>query len=57
MVYASKFKPIEAGTHGLTAAPISSSQRERKRETTTNAHDWVWLGRNKYININKFFRV
>lgn len=47
MVYASKFKPVEPGTHGLSAAPIiTGSQRERKpRESTTNAHDWVWLGK------------
>ncbi|KAK4874990.1 hypothetical protein RN001_011412 [Aquatica leii] len=47
MVYASKFKPVEPGTHGLTAAPIAlNPQRDRKpRETITNAHDWVWLGR------------
>uniref|UniRef100_A0A1Y1MMI2 Transmembrane protein 132E n=1 Tax=Photinus pyralis TaxID=7054 RepID=A0A1Y1MMI2_PHOPY len=47
MVYASKFKPVEPGTHGLTAAPVAlNPQKERKpRETTTNAHDWVWLGR------------
>lgn len=51
MVYASKFKPIEAGvTAGVRASPINPASlvlhRERKpRESTTNAHDWVWLGR------------
>lgn len=57
VVYASRFKPV---THDVdaangnivvkTGAGISSSigiQREPRRphESTTNAHDWVWLGR------------
>lgn len=51
VVYASKFKAEEAIiTTGVRAAPVNPESlvihRERnKRETTTNAHDWVWLGR------------
>lgn len=49
VVYASKFKPAEAGA-GLRAAPVNSSnlgvnrEPRKPRETITNAHDWVWLG-------------
>lgn len=52
VVYASKFKPVDVGIEGMRAAPVSmggniSIQRETRkpRETTTNAHDWVWLGK------------
>ncbi|XP_048519028.1 transmembrane protein 132E-like [Dendroctonus ponderosae] len=47
VVYASKFKPMEAGvTAGVHASPINATPHLRKpRETTQNAHDWVWLGR------------
>ncbi|XP_025833785.1 transmembrane protein 132E isoform X2 [Agrilus planipennis] len=47
VVYASKFKPVESSLGGLNPMPIPTGNfRERKpRETTTNAHDWVWLGR------------
>lgn len=52
MVYASKFKPIEAGvTAGLHASPVNPSnmvihrEPRKPRESTQNAHDWVWLGR------------
>lgn len=52
VVYASKFKPIEAGvTAGVRASPVNPSnlvihrEPRKPRESTTNAHDWVWLGR------------
>ncbi|KRT83247.1 hypothetical protein AMK59_4704, partial [Oryctes borbonicus] len=51
VVYASKFKPSEVGIDGMRAAPVSSSNSvthrdsRKPRETTTNVHDWVWLGR------------
>lgn len=51
VVYASKFKPMDpAVTSGIHASPVNASNfvihRERKpRESTQNAHDWVWLGR------------
>lgn len=60
VVYASKFKPqpsengssgtgLTAGLPVLGAARAAASQfsqnRNRPRESTTNAHDWVWLGR------------
>lgn len=52
VVYASKFKPIEAGvTAGVRASPVNHSnlvihrEPRKPRESTTNAHDWVWLGR------------
>lgn len=51
VVYASKFKAEEGIiATGVRAAPVNPGSlvihRERsKRETTTNAHDWVWLGR------------
>lgn len=50
VVYASKFKPSEVGIDGMRAAPVSSSnsvthrENRKPRETTTNVHDWVWLG-------------
>lgn len=50
VVYASKFKPAEAGV-GLRAAPVNppsslmiNREHRKPRETITNAHDWVWLG-------------
>ncbi|XP_076253606.1 transmembrane protein 132C dtn isoform X1 [Rhynchophorus ferrugineus] len=52
VVYASKFKPLEPGvTSGVHASPVNSSnfvihrEPRKPRETTQNAHDWVWLGR------------
>lgn len=50
VVYASKFKPAEVGIDGMRAAPVSSNNNSARdnrkpRETTTNAHDWVWLGK------------
>ncbi|XP_066247683.1 transmembrane protein 132E [Euwallacea similis] len=52
VVYASKFKPIEAGvTAGLHASPVNPTsmvihrEPRKPRESTQNAHDWVWLGR------------
>ena len=53
MVYASKFKPIEASgvTAGLHASPVNPTslvihrEPRKPRESTQNAHDWVWLGR------------
>lgn len=52
VVYASKFKPIDADvTSGVRASPVNPSnlimhrEPRKPRESTTNAHDWVWLGR------------
>ncbi|XP_050310274.1 transmembrane protein 132E [Anthonomus grandis grandis] len=52
VVYASKFRPLENGlTTRLYASPVNPTDlvvhREPKvyRESTQNAHDWVWLGR------------
>ncbi|KAJ8932719.1 hypothetical protein NQ314_014414, partial [Rhamnusium bicolor] len=52
VVYASKFKPIEGGiTAGVRPSPVNPSsliihrEPRKPRESTTNAHDWVWLGR------------
>ena len=53
VVYASKFKPqpLDSQHHGLPvlgAARAAANQlapNRRPRESTTNAHDWVWLGR------------
>ncbi|XP_074036217.1 transmembrane protein 132C dtn isoform X2 [Leptinotarsa decemlineata] len=52
VVYASKFKPIEAGvTAGIRPSPVNPTslvihrEPRKPRESTTNAHDWVWLGR------------
>ncbi|XP_075156682.1 transmembrane protein 132C dtn isoform X3 [Haematobia irritans] len=53
VVYASKFKPVHIGSD-LDSGDISKGSmvvidinREARflSETTTNAHDWVWLGR------------
>lgn len=49
VVYASKFKPADIGIDGMRAAPVSNNngilrENRKPRETTTNAHDWVWLG-------------
>lgn len=58
VVYASRFKPVtneatdtkNGNTVAKTGLSLPTSlgvQREprRPRESTTNAHDWVWLGR------------
>lgn len=51
VVYASKFRPItiESGLdprdHETNGTGIIKDTK-RPKETTTNAHDWVWLGRN-----------
>ncbi|XP_017054916.1 transmembrane protein 132E isoform X3 [Drosophila ficusphila] len=53
VVYASKFRPamIESGLDPLSAGKGSGSSGSggfrdvRLKESTTNAHDWVWLGR------------
>ncbi|XP_033220713.1 transmembrane protein 132E [Belonocnema kinseyi] len=53
VVYASKFKPqpLDPQHPGLPvlgaarAAANQLAQNRRPRESTTNAHDWVWLGR------------
>lgn len=46
VVYASKFKPEVAaeGLHAVPVAPSAGGINRKPRETTTNAHDWVWLG-------------
>ncbi|XP_060527695.1 transmembrane protein 132C isoform X1 [Cylas formicarius] len=52
VVYASKFKPIEQGvTAGIHPSPVNPTnlvihrEPRKPRESTQNAHDWVWLGR------------
>lgn len=61
VVYASRFKPVtteaaaadlkngnkgsKAGGMGLSASLGMQREPRRQRESTTNAHDWVWLGR------------
>lgn len=53
VVYASKFRPamIESGLDPLSAGKSNGSggsggfRDVRLKESTTNAHDWVWLGR------------
>ena len=55
VVYASKFKPQQQDSSlpsipvlGAVRARAAASQLapgRRPRESTTNAHDWVWLGR------------
>lgn len=52
VVYASKFKPIEGvvpvGVRPASANPsnlVIHREPRKPRESTTNAHDWVWLGR------------
>lgn len=55
VVFRNKFKP-QSEHAGLSGLPIVgaaraavasqfSQNRNRPRESTTNAHDWVWLGR------------
>lgn len=57
VVYASKFKPHQSDSPlpsipmlgAVRARAAAASQQlasaRRPRESTTNAHDWVWLGR------------
>lgn len=53
VVYASKFKAVhiesglDTGDTSKGSIVVSDINRESKflTETTTNAHDWVWLGR------------
>ncbi|XP_028135128.1 transmembrane protein 132E [Diabrotica virgifera virgifera] len=52
VVYASKFKPlnpaITAGVQASAGPPANfliHHETHKPKETTTNAHDWVWLGR------------
>jgi transmembrane protein 132 len=49
VVYASKFKQADmAGrrlARGAQGVPQNIRMQAVKRESTTNAHDWVWLGR------------
>ncbi|KAF4523501.1 hypothetical protein B566_EDAN004572 [Ephemera danica] len=49
VVYASKFKQADVATRRTAiGAPHNLrmlQQQSTKRESTTNAHDWVWLGR------------
>lgn len=52
VVYASKFKPAAEAGVGLRAAPVVNPgslginrEHRKPRETITNAHDWVWLGK------------
>jgi len=53
VVYASKFRPamIESGLDPLSTGKGNGSggsggfRDVRLKESTTNAHDWVWLGR------------
>ncbi|XP_044755298.1 transmembrane protein 132E [Coccinella septempunctata] len=58
VVYASKYKQLDQSvTQGIRASPVSPSglQKDynRKRETVTNAHDWVWLGRSTVDSTNR----
>jgi transmembrane protein 132 len=49
VVYASKFKQADMAGRSLGAPGVPPNIRMHgnasKRESTTNAHDWVWLGR------------
>lgn len=52
VVYASKFKPIgseindrNGNKDGITSSIGIVREPKRSVESTTNAHDWVWLGR------------
>jgi transmembrane protein 132 len=54
VVYASKFRPVtidmvseEMGLNkdSATGGMVMMRDSRRPRESTTNAHDWVWLGR------------
>jgi len=54
VVYASKFRPVTidmvSEDAGVRKEPTSGGlgimrESRRPRESTTNAHDWVWLGR------------
>lgn len=56
VVYASKFKPHQSDSpmpslpmlgavRARAAAASQLASGRRPRESTTNAHDWVWLGR------------
>lgn len=54
MVYASKFRPLPVDINSISdngnKEPYSSNlgilrEPRTMRESTTNAHDWVWLGR------------
>ncbi|XP_072943477.1 transmembrane protein 132E isoform X2 [Epargyreus clarus] len=46
VVYASRLKPGEAGEARAEPRPAAPAPRDKPvRESTTNAHDWVWLGR------------
>jgi transmembrane protein 132 len=52
VVYASKFRPVtidmvseEMGIQKEPSNGVMLRDSRRPRESTTNAHDWVWLGR------------
>ena len=52
VVYASKFRPVtidmvseEMGIPKEPSSTVMLRDSRRPRESTTNAHDWVWLGR------------
>ena len=47
VVYASKFKPIRPNHISLNGQSELNTRR-----TTTNAHDWVWLGRSTFDSSN-----
>ncbi|KAL3270215.1 hypothetical protein HHI36_009271 [Cryptolaemus montrouzieri] len=59
VVYASKYKQLDSAVvQGIRASPIAPSsvhlqKDHRKRETVTNAHDWVWLGRSTVDSSNR----
>lgn len=58
VVYASKYKQLDQSVvQGITASPVSpgglQKDYHRKRETVTNAHDWVWLGRSTVDSSNR----
>ena len=51
VVYASKFRPVTIDANGDASVldalgnPGVIGHNKHSRESTTNAHDWVWLGR------------
>ncbi|XP_057654487.1 transmembrane protein 132E isoform X1 [Diorhabda carinulata] len=68
VVYASKFKPINPnispGIHTTsTNFIIQHESNQKSKESTTNAHDWVWLGRatieppSQYVNNTTDMRI
>lgn len=40
---------------GLVGTTLGLAREKPSRESTTNAHDWVWLGRYFFVNLNDLF--